>query len=292
MSIAYTLRESISGFRRAKLSALISIVTVCIALLLLGIFVVVAQHTAKFVDALRSKVEMEAFLEQPVAAAEIEAIRKQVAAIDGVDSVQFVSKEEAARIFKREFGEDVSTILDFNPFPPSFKITLVDGHRTAERAADVERRLAAIRGVESVKYWRELLEILDRRTRTFHSLTLGLGILIGLSAIFLVSNTIRLAIYAKRRLIRTMELVGATSLFIRAPFFLEGMLQGLLGGLLAAGIFWVLLEQGTRLLSPELWEFVRIPPEFYIAVTTAGVFLGIVGSIIAVVRFIGPARER
>jgi cell division transport system permease protein len=291
MSIAYTLRESFSGFRRAKLSATVSVITISIALLLLGTFVVVAEHTAKFVDTLRGKVEMEAFLEQPAGRTEIANIRRQITAIEGVDSVAFVSKDDAARIFREEFGEDVGKVLDFNPFPPSFKVRLKEDHRTAERAAAVERSLAAVQGVESVKYWRELLEILDRRTRTFHTLTLGLGILIGLSAVFLVSNTIRLAIYAKRRLIRTMELVGATSVFIRAPFYLEGMLQGLLGGVFAAGVFYLLLEQGTRLLSPELGEFVRIRPPFYLAVLGGGVLLGIVGSLIAVIRFIRPAAR-
>ena len=93
----------------------------------------------------------------------------------------------------------------------------------------------ALTGVESVKYRKEFLEIIDERARIVHNISLGLGVLVGLSAIVLVSNTIRLAISAKRQIIRTMELVGATRMFIRMPFLLEGIMQGLLGGVLAPG---------------------------------------------------------
>ena len=93
--------------------------------------------------------------------------------------------------------------------------------------------LLAMNEIESVAYRKALIELIDRRTRTINSVVLGLGIFLSFSAIVLVSNTIRLAIHAKRKLIRTMALVGATSSFIRMPFLLEGTLQGIIGGVLA-----------------------------------------------------------
>jgi cell division transport system permease protein len=120
--------------------------------------------------------------------------------------------------------------------------------------------------------------------------TLGLGILISLSAVFLVSNTIRLAIYAKRRLLRTMELVGATAVFIRLPFLLGGIIQGLFGGLLASGVLYALIEYAVRFLSVDFSDFIRMNPVFYLMVVAAGVFLGLVGSIISVVRFVHPTE--
>jgi len=200
--------------------------------------------------------------------------------------VEFISKDEAARIFRQEFGEDITQVLDFNPLPPSLKIRLKPDFRTAAAASTISDRVAAVEGIESVRYRKGLLELIDARTRAVHNLSLVLGVLISLSAVFLVSNTIRLAIYAKRRLIRTMELVGATKAFIRSPFLLEGMLQGLLGGLVASGILYILIEYTLRLLSPELSGYVQMSRTFYLAVVGTGMGLGFVGSAISVARFI------
>ena len=286
MSLSYTLKESISGFKRAKLSTFISIITISISLLLLGVFAVVTINTSRFIDSLRNAVEMEAFLQEPLTRDEIAALQKRVTAIEGVARVVYVSKEEAAKIFKEEFGEDINTVIDFNPLPPSFKIFLSNTHKTVVQANAVYDKLVATEGIESVLYRKALLEFIDQKTATVHNVTLGLGILISLSAIFLVSNTIRLAIYAKRRLLRTMALVGATAGFIRIPFLLEGVIQGFFGGLLASGILYLLLEYSSRLLSIEFTEFIHMEPVYYLSILVCGIVLGLVGSIISVARFI------
>jgi cell division transport system permease protein len=286
MSIGYTVRESFSGFRRTKLSSVISIATVAISLLLLGIFAVVSINTTRFVEALRDRLEMEAFLREPVTVDQRLAIERAVRGVDGVETVDFVSKDEAARIFKQEFGEDITQVLDFNPLPPSFKIRLKLEFRTGASASAISDRVSAIEGIESVRYRKGLLELIDQRTKAVHNLSLVLGLLISLSAIFLVSNTIRLAIYAKRKLIRTMELVGATRAFIRSPFLLEGVLQGLLGGLVASFILYVLIEYTLRFLSPELSGYVQMNRSFYLGVIGMGIGLGFVGSAISVAKFI------
>lgn len=292
MSITYTMRESFSGFKRAKLASSISVVTISISLLLLGIFVIVTMQASRFIDALRNKVEMEAFLEEPLSQEAIAALRRNVLAIPGVENVEFVSKDEAAKIFREEWGEDISKVLDFNPLPPSFRISLADGYKTAERARTIYTTLTRMSGIESVKYWSELLDVLDQRTATVHNITLLLGVIIGLSAVFLVSNTIRLAIHAKRRIIRTMELVGATSMFIRLPFLLEGIMQGFLGGVLASALFYTLLEYLPRILGIAAEDIVQMAPSFYVTVIGTGMTLGLLGSIISVARFIGVGRAR
>ncbi|MBP1648419.1 MAG: hypothetical protein H6Q30_1864 [Bacteroidetes bacterium] len=286
MSLGYTIQESLSGFRRTKLSSAISIATVSISLLLLGIFAVISINTTRFVEALRDRLEMEAFLREPVTLEQRLALERAIRALDGVETIDYISKDEAARIFKQEFGEDITQVLDFNPLPPSFKIRLKPSFRTAAAASALSDKVAAIDGIESVRYRKGLLELIDARTKAVHNLSLTLGILISLSAVFLVSNTIRLAIYAKRRLVRTMELVGATRAFIRSPFLLEGMLQGLVGGLVASGVLYVLIEHTLRLLSPELSGYVQMNRSFYLAVIATGIALGFVGSAISVARFI------
>lgn len=292
MSLSYILNESVSGFTRTKLSSIISMMTIAIALLLLGIFVVVTFNTSRFMDALRQRVELEAFLEEPVSPQEVDSLRATLRSIPGIATVTYVSKDDAARIFKEEFGEDIKAVLgSFNPLPPSFKIGLAPASATAAGTREISARIQALGGIDTVMYRKSLIETIDRRSAEVNAVTLGLGLLVGLSAILLVSNTIRLAIYAKRRIIRTMELVGATSFFIRFPFLLEGTLQGLIGGVAAAGILYLLLTRVLAMLSQEIVDYVQMPPAFYVMVVVAGTALGLLGSVISVTRFIGPARH-
>jgi cell division transport system permease protein len=288
MSLSYLLTESVSGFKRTKLSSIVSIMTICIALLLLGVFMVVTTNAARFVDALRARVELEAFLLEPMTPVELDSLRDRVRTVEGVASVTYVSKEQAAKIFKEEFGEDILDVLTFNPLPPSLRIGLAPGSVTAAGARAASDRIAAMAGVDTVIYRRALIELIDRRADQFNSVTLGLGLLIGLSAILLVSNTIRLAIYAKRRLIRTMELVGATWSFIRLPFLLEGVIQGFLGGAVAVGLLYLAVERLLPALSADLAAYLLVAPGFYLLILAAGTALGLLGSVISVIRFIRP----
>jgi cell division transport system permease protein len=292
MSFTYTFKESFSGFSRTKLASAVSIATICISLLLLGLFAVITVNAARFVQEIRNRVELEVFLQEPVSQEGIESLQRTVAGLEGVASLVFVSKDEAARVFREEFGEDILSVLDFNPLPPSFRIALKPSHTSTQGTRGVSDRIASLPGVESVVYRKALIELIDKRTESVNSITLWLGVLISLSAILLVSNTIRLAIYAKRRLIETMELVGATWGFIRLPFVVEGMVQGLIGGVLASGILYTLVEYALPAVAADLAVYVRMDTYFYVLVLVAGTALGLLGSLISVFRFIRPAASR
>jgi cell division transport system permease protein len=285
MSLTYTIKESFSGFSRAKLSMVASIVTISVALLLLGVFAMVSIDTSRALSSLRDKFELEAFVREPTSRQDLAAIQKKIQAIEGTDRVTFVSKDEAAKIYKKETGEDINAVLQFNPLPPSYKVYLKDGYKTSEAGQRVYESLKKITGIEEVVYRKALVELIDKRAATANTLILILGSLIAFSAILLVYNTIRLAIYAKRRILRTMELVGATRLFVRMPFLLEGVIQGLIGGIISAGLLYVGIEYISRNLLIEFSEYIRMEPLFYAATVGAGICLGLIGAILAVVRF-------
>jgi cell division transport system permease protein len=289
MQIAYLFREGFSGFRRAKLSMLAAITTISISLLLLGSFTVLVLNANSIIQALREKVEMEAFLADHLTPIEISIVRDSIAALDGVREVRYVSKEEAAAIFKEEFGEDIKRVLDFNPLPASIKIYLKDGYKNAKAAEKIYTAVKEIKGVEDVIYRKTLLEMLDRRATTFLWLVFGISLFIAISSIFLVANTIRLAIYAKRKIVQTMKLIGATKAFIRGPFILEGLIQGFVGGCAAAGILFLVFEYFARWISSELADFVRVQPLYYVVVVAVGCLLGFLGSAISIRRFIGES---
>ncbi|MCX6133305.1 MAG: permease-like cell division protein FtsX [Ignavibacteriales bacterium] len=286
MQLSYIFREGFSGFRRAKLSTFAAIMTICASLLLLGSFAILVLNANTVVESLREKVEMEAFLADYISPVETSIVRDSIALIPGVREVRYVSKEDAAKIFKEEFGEDVHKVLDFNPLPASVKIFLKDGYRTAKGAEEVYEAAKKIRGVEDVIYRKSLMEMLDRRATTFLWIVFGMGLFITISSVFLVANTIRLAIYAKRKIIQTMKLIGATKSFVRGPFILEGLVQGFVGGALAAAILFLVFEYFARWISAELADFVRVKPLYYGIVVVVGCILGFVGSAISIRRFI------
>jgi cell division transport system permease protein len=287
MQLRYAVREGFSGFRRAKLSTFAAVFAITTSLLLLSFFSILLLNANSIVESLRDKVEMEAFLDEQLSGDQVTRLRAQIEQLEGVREVHFVSKEEAAAIFKEEFGEDIYKVLNFNPLPASFKVFLKDGYRTARRAELIHSQLRSIRGIEDVIYRKQLLEMLDQRAVTFLWIALGVGMFIMLSSIFLVANTIRLAIYAKRKIIQTMKLIGATRSFIRTPFLLEGFLQGLVGGVIAAAIIFGLFRWLEKWLTMQLSEFVHVQPFYYAVIVGFGCLLGLVGSIVSVRRFIG-----
>src|SRR3990172_3981036 len=289
MQIGYIIREGVSGFTRAKLSMIAAITTICISLLLLSTFTILAINANSVVESLREKVEMEAFLADHLTLIETSIARDSIATLEGVREVRYVSKEQAAQIFKEEFGEDINRVLDFNPLPASVKIFLKDGYKTAQSAELIYGEVQTISGVEDVIYRKTLLEMLDQRAKTLLWVALGIGIFITISSVFLVANTIRLAIYAKRKIIQTMKLIGATRRFIRGPFVLEGLVQGLLGGLVASGIVFLIFNYLETWISFQLSDFVKVDPWSYGVIVAVGCVLGFVGSMISIRRFIGES---
>ena len=183
MSFSYTIRESFSGFTRTRLSTTISIITISISLLFLGRFAVATVHASRFIDLLRSKVELEAFLEEPLTPEELVTLRGQVGSLEGVEHVSYVSKEDAARVFREEFGENILDVLEFNPLPASFKVSLDEGYKNSRNAALVSQNIEKLKGIESVKYRKELVELIDTRAASVNNVTLGIGVIISLSAI-------------------------------------------------------------------------------------------------------------
>ncbi len=286
MSFVYIVKEGFAGFRRARLAATGSILTITIALLLLGLFYIISTNTTRIVEGVRAKVEMEAFLEEPISRPRIYDIRQQILTIEGISEVRFISKDDAAKIFKQEFGEDVNKVLEFNPLPSSFKILLKEEYRTTEKAEEVYQKIKRIKGVDDAVYRKDLLEFLDKRAKLLYMVGLIIGIFVSISAIFLVSNTIRLTIFAKRKSIQTMKLVGASRWFVRAPFLIEGMAQGFIGGCIATGVLYYLITFAAKLLSDDLSDFLQMDVEFYVLVLALGLFLGFLGSFISVRKFI------
>ena len=289
MSISYTFKESLAGFRRNKAATLITIFTVSIALLLLGVFTIITMNLGRVVEDIRSRVDVEVFLKESFPADQHRQIGIQLRAIRGVEDARYISKEEAGRIFLKEFGENYGELLDANPLPSSFQLKIHEGYSNTDSIAVIVKKAERIKAVDNVLYRKNLLALIDKREKALSYATLFIGIILGLSAIILVANTIRLTIYAKREIIRTMKLVGATSMFIRMPFVIEGLLHGLAGGIIASVLLGVVYSMFLSPIAEELLINIPVTFSFYLFLTGLGCLLGLIGSVVSIGRFLREA---
>jgi cell division transport system permease protein len=289
MSIAYTLKESFAGFRRNRSATLITVFTVSIALLLLGVFTLITSNVSTFVDSIRSRVDVEVFLTTEINQRQQEEMEAILRDLPGVSDVAFVSKDDAAEIFKKDFGESFVDILDENPLPQSFRLNISDGYNNSDSVALIAAKIEELRLVDNVYYRKSLLQLLDRRAKAFGLAAFFIGIMLAASAVILVANTIRLTIYAKRHLIRTMKLVGATTLFIRAPFLIEGVFHGVIGGAIASILIDIVVTFFLQPLSEDLLLQIGVSFGFYLLLILSGGVLGFMGSLISIGRFLKEA---
>ena len=292
MALSYTLREGLAGFRRAKLASAASVSALAIALVLIGMFALLGWQGQRLSDVLQQRAgEAEVFL-RAVDAGVAAQTGERLLALPGVEAAEYVSHEQAAEIFRETFGEGADLFDDEQFLPASYRIRVGGGYARPDSLERLARRVSSWEAVDEVSYDDALIEAVERNRRAFTLIGLAVAALVGLAALLLVGNTVRLSIYARRMLIRTMKLVGATNAFIRRPFLVEGVVQGLIAGVAAAGLLWglyTLLLQQLRSAdaagAASGWPG-GTPAVALGAVVALGVLLGLLASWVAVRRFI------
>lgn len=287
MSLGYIFKEGIAGMRRARLASFTSIFSLFIAVLLLGILGRVSYNAYEVGQSLKQSIDVEVFL-RDLDNRSTDDLRERFENNDLVQEVHYISKDSAAAIFKKEFGEGGSSLAELKFLPASFRLNM----STDADIAKVDSLVSQIKdykGVEEVRFNQQLLQLLQTRFKTVATMGGGLVLLILLASLILVFNTIRLTIYAKRGLIKAMKLVGATNAFIRRPFVLEGAMQGLIAGVLAIGIMYVAFHWLLPEYLPQFgvleWPFGKW---YYLcgAMLLLAVIMGLLGSQWAARRFI------
>ncbi len=259
MNIRYVVKEGLAGFKRAKLASTTSIFSLFIAILLVGVLGRVFYNAYTEAVSYRDQIEVEIFLFD-IDQDETDQINSMLNDEDLITDVNYVSKDSASAIMKRDFGEGVDELVALNFLPASFKLK-VNTAVGVDAIDNLVSRLQNMPGVDEVKYNAALLRVLESNLSTLTVIGASVGILILLAALALVYNTIRLTIYAKRDLIRAMKLVGATNGFIRSPFIVEGIFQGLISGTLAVVFVFLFFEFFIPIYVPQLgileWPFGR-----------------------------------
>jgi cell division transport system permease protein len=237
MRWSFFLREALRGLRRSSAPALAALLTVLLTAVVLGVFIPIVQATTGTANEVRSRVVVDVYVKDSATQLQQAELRKAIEDTPNVESVEFISKGEAlARAQEKnpKAFEAGAELLGSNPLPASFRVHPEDPDGLNEIVtglkASGDPRLAAI---DEVRDREEDTNKILSATGLVKALTAGLAVLLVLASIALIANTIRLSIFARRREVEVMKLVGATNWFIRWPFVIEGMIVGFLGGLLA-----------------------------------------------------------
>lgn len=287
--LPYSVREGIANFRRAKFAVAASTSAMSVALVLVGLFGLVTFEAQNVSSWLRDRVgEVEVFIDDEASSREAEALHARLRTIPAVASTTFITQEEAQKIFAEEFGEGAEIYSDSPFLPSSVRLELKSSYIHTDSISQMADQVSGFDHVDDVVFDQALLAQVQQNVRFISLAALVLGGIVVLAAIFLVGNTIRLTIYARRLLIRTMKLVGATDAFVRRPFLVEGVLQGTIAGTIAAGIVWGLYRLMLEEL-PDLSVHTTTPYADWILVGSiigSGILLGWLGSYFAVRRFI------
>ena len=283
----FVLKEGIAGLIRSRFYGFVAVLTLAISLILIGIFLIITVNLGRFVEHLRSRVELEVFLDDSLDDKKIQTLATQIGDHEGVEEINFVSKEMAILEYKNLFKDqesDYFEVLGYNPLPASFRVKLKEAFRNSQGAEGVFDAISALPNVsaEDVVYRREYLVLLEKYIRIAISLDFVIGSIVCLSALLLVSNNIRLIIMSKQRIIETMKLVGATSFLIRMPLYIQGTIQGLLGGALATLFLYSLL----KLSAIETPGLITVDWQLYLLIISFGALLGMTGSFSAVRRYL------
>jgi cell division transport system permease protein len=284
-------RETGTNLRRNLVMTLSAIITMAVALSAFGGVLIMRQAINKASIQWRGGVEMAIFLQPTISANETAAIDHELSSTPGVKKFHFVDKPQAYQEFKEIFGNnnDIVGVLGVNDMPPSFRVVPTK----AQAISQLGRQFQGQPGVLQVSYAQQEIESLLHQFRQLRWIGAILALGVGLGAVALIVNTIQLAIFARRREVAVMKLVGATNWFIRVPFMLEGLIHGIVGAIIAFAVTYGVRDTIASFVGNETVlgsrQLYVTPHEAFMTgllLLVSGALVGLLGSYFAVRRFL------
>jgi cell division transport system permease protein len=294
MRLGFFLREALRGLRRSSAPALAALLTVLLTALVLGVFIPIVQATTGTANEVRSRVVVDVYVNDGATQEDTFELRQALEGTSNVKEVEFISKAEAlerAQEKNPEAFKEGAELLGSNPLPASFRVTPDDPDRLDELVAQIAPGgRPSLPAVDEVRNREEETDKILSATGLVKALTAGLAAMLVFASIALIANTIRLSIFARRREVEVMKLVGATNWFIRWPFVIEGIVVGFFGGLLAVLLLTIAKETFIDPLS-ERFELLAAPdtidfPLLVAVLMVACVAVSALGSGITLRRFL------
>ncbi len=300
ISVGYFVRESVTNFRRNWVMSLGAVITIYLSLLLVGIFIATGFVVNNIVQSVEDKVTIQVFLKDGAATSDVNALQQWMLADPLVKGVDYTSKEEALKKFREDMKQSPEIIdqLEGNPLPASLDVTLKDPRSVEEMVAKIKRSELFLKVADrpddpedSLKYGQQIVNKLFAFTRVVRVIQVVFVVMLAVVSLIFINNTIRLAIYARRKEIGIMRLVGASNWFIRTPFLLEGVMQALIGATLAI-VSVVALQAAIMPRLKDTLSFLAVSlsgtamAQIALVLVLGGMLIGAAGSWLAMSRYL------
>jgi len=291
--VAYFVEEGLRSTRQNRLMSVVTIVTIAFALMIFGAFLIVYSNVRLITNNWVKEVEVTAYLKADFDSDRIDQIKKALWENREIARIEFVSKDDALERFKKDQADSIYLVegLNGNPLPASFEISLSKAAQNREAVDHLVRKIGRISEFDEIQYGQDWTRSLLTFMKILRLIGFIMGGLLGVAIIFIIANTVRLTVYARRDELSVMRLIGATNWFIKGPFLMEGFFQGFIGALVSLGLlfglfhFWVprvRQSAGMFFLQDISISFLSLP--MLSSIIGAGMLLGLFGSLISLGR--------
>ena len=273
----FLISESFKALFRNKIHAIISSLTIAISIIFINIVLFSYQGFKSISYKFKSNYVIDVFFEDNISHEAAIKLYDSINFIEGLQKKEFIDKQKAASIFKKYFNEDVENILGENPLPFGAKFRIQDNYRDFNSIELMINKIKIIEGVNDVNYENNLIKKIDEISENAIIFIVLIGLFFIFISIVLISNTIRLIIDSKKETIRIFELLGATKLFIKIPFLLEGILQGFIGAIISIFIIYS-FESILIYIFKDLVEMKIFDSFIVLSNISIGLIMGFIGS--------------
>ena len=273
------------------------IFSVTLSLLLLGLFSFFLLSSFNVKNYLESNTEINIYLNKKISPSQIEQIKrtlytKEYSLTNTESTLNYVSSEEAAKNFQSEIGEDFVDFLGNNPLRDLIILKINSDYFDLERLNIIESDILKIPGVYQVEYSKELIDNINNNVANISFGFIGLFLILLIISVILINNTLRIALFSQRFLIRSMQLVGATANYILRPFILRGMMYGLIAGIISSGMLYVIIEIADRRISNlELVISLEQLGVIFISLIFTGIIMVILSTYSAVSKYLDSTLD-
>jgi cell division transport system permease protein len=274
-----SVREALTASRRAPLLSALGIVTIAFSLFAFGLFGLVAINIRRALEQVEERVEVRAFVSDSTDIESVAAAMKDIGEFPEVTRVDYLSKEQALERARKEMGE-FADVFEAGVLPASIEVHLRPGMRSPTTVKSIADRIRTYQFVDDVRYGEEWVDKLYRLRNIATVAGIALGVAFAAVAVIIIGATIRMTVLARAKEISIMRLVGATDMFIRLPFLIDGLVKGVLGGLLALLFVWV----ANRVVNEYFIQTIWFDREMVFVGVVAGALMGVLGSLVSVGR--------
>lgn len=288
----YLIGEGFSNLFKNKKSTMSSLVIMCATMLIFGLFFVIGENISAFVDSVAEAQEIRVFLYSDVTESEIEEVGNEILSIDGVKDAKYISREEGLESMRDVLGDDlVEGYKERNILSPAYDVTLTD----LELNSEVQSSLNSLQHVKKIEASNKVIDQVLRLAKGIRVVTAAILILLIIISTSIIANTIKLTVHARRKEISIMKYVGATNSFIRWPFLIEGVVIGILAGLLSVLVIGVAYTVIANKISETVfmqmlqWKLLSFKDMFNLILTVylaLGMGIGAVGSSISMRKYL------